>query len=85
MDRFIIWKDKVIGKYCITPIKGEEEEIGKLINWLKKEMAGFSYPRLVDNLVKTYRGKPVEYIHKLELIECYESGKNIHSFYYDKI
>lgn len=84
MEKYLLWKDKVIGKYCITKLEGIDNEEG-LVKWLKKEMAGFAYPRLVDNLVKTYRGNPVEYIHKMEMIDCWKSGKNIHSFYYDKI
>ncbi|MCM3155590.1 hypothetical protein M3611_26725 [Priestia megaterium] len=81
---YILWKDKIIGKYCITKVEGVED-IDKLIKWLKKEMAGFAYPRRVEELVKSYRGNKVEFIDKLELIDCFKSGKNIHSFYYDLI
>jgi hypothetical protein len=84
MDKFLVWKDKEIDKYCITKLEGVSNE-QDLIKWLKKEMAGFTYPRIEHNFLKTYRGQPVAFIHKLELIDCYKKGKNIHSFYYDMI
>lgn len=82
--KYILWKDKIIDSYCITQVEGVEE-IDKLIKFLKKEMAGFAYPRVVEELVKSYRGNKVELIDNLELIDCFKSGKNIHSFYYDLI
>lgn len=81
---YILWKDKILGKYCITKVEGVED-IDKLIKWLKKEMAGFTYPRQVEELVKSYRGNKVTYIYSLELIDCFKSGKKIHSFYFDMI
>lgn len=81
--KYILWKDTVIGKYCLTPVEVEDPQ--DLIKWLKKEMAGFAYPRIVENYLKTYRGKEVVFIPSLELQDCYKTGKSIHSFYYDYI
>lgn len=81
---YILWKDKILEKYCITKVEGVED-IDKLIKWLKKEMAGFTYPRVKNELVKAYRGHKVHYVSSVELIDCFKSGKKIHSFYFDMI
>jgi hypothetical protein len=80
---YILWKDNVIGEYCQTPARVEDTT--KLIAWLKENMPGFTYPRTGSRKVKSYRGNPVEFIPKLEYIDCFISGKSIHSFYYDLV
>jgi ribosomal protein L29 len=83
---YLFWNDKEIGKYCITPLESmTREELEKMIKWLKKEMAGFTFPKVTHEMVKSYRGKKVEYIAKLEYIDCYKSGKSIHDYFYDLI
>lgn len=79
-----MWKDKIMEGYYIAPI-GEIEETDKLIRWLKREMAGFTYPRVMEEVVKRYRGNKVTFINSLELVDCYKSGKQIKAFYIDLI
>lgn len=82
--KYILWKDAEIGKYCMSPVK-EDINIQDLVKWLKKEMAGFTYPRVLEEKINRYRGNEVEFIAKNEMIDCFQSGKKIHSFYYDMV
>lgn len=58
-------------------------KIDPIINFLRKEMAGFTYPRLKDQPIKAYKGHDVKFIPRLELIDCFHSGKTIANFYRD--
>lgn len=83
---FLFWKDKVLGTYCLTPLKEKDiEEIEKIIPFLKKEMPSCISFKVRERDIKRYRGHQVELIQRLELLDAYHSKKTIYSFYFDWI